>query len=189
MLTYNDIYELLRKEKYSEPIQQLPKDFINDFSNYIKENSYDYSSLDMSDSSLKSKKQLENSLSLFKELMLRRKKKILNLIFVANETGIMKRDYENMLDAERQAFDKMVKAFEESDKELSRLLNNKKEKIENKRVVFKQEVDQFINYDGSYIGPYKQGELVNMDYQIAYLFVNDGKAAFVDENWFNQPLS
>ena len=182
MISYNDLYELLRKEKYSEPLQQLPKNFIQEFSNYIKENSYDYSSLDTSNSSIKSKKQLENSFSLFKELMLRRKKKLLNLIFVANETGIMKRDYENMHDIEKSAFDKMVKAFEESDKELSRLLNSKENKEVNKMIVFKQEVDQLINYDGTYIGPYKQGELVNMNSQVASLFVNDGKASFVDEN-------
>ncbi len=183
MLTYNDIYELLRKEKYSEPLQSLPKDFISEFSGYVKENSFDYSNFDLSDSSIKSKKQLENSLSLFKELMLRRKKKILNLIFVANETGIMKRDYENMLDIEKRAFDKMVKAFEDSDRELSKLMNDKREiKDENKMIIFKQEVDQFINHDGSQIGPYKQGELVNMNHQVASLFVNDGKASFIDEN-------
>lgn len=183
MLTYNDIYELLRKEKHAEPLQPLPKNFISEFSIYVKENSFDYSNFDLSNSSIKSKKQLENSLSLFKELMLRRKKKILNLIFVANETGIMKRDYENMLDLEKQAFDKMVKAFEDSDRELSKLINNKNEvKNINKMVIFKQEVDQFINHDGSQIGPYKQGELVNMNSQVASLFVDDGKAAYIDEN-------
>ena len=182
MLTYNDIYELVRKEKYSEPLQQLPKSFIQEFSLYIKENSYDYSSLDLSDSSIKSKKQLENSFSLFKELMLRRKKKLLNLIFIANETGIMKKDYENMHDIEKNAFDKMVKAFEDSDKELSKLLNNKENKDINKMIVFKQEVDQLINPEGGFIGPFKQGELVNMDSQVASLFVNDGKASFIGED-------
>ena len=33
MISYNDIYEILRKEKYSEVLQQLPKNFIEDFSN------------------------------------------------------------------------------------------------------------------------------------------------------------
>ena len=42
MLTYNDIYEILRKEKYSEPLQPLPKSFISEFSQYINENSVDY---------------------------------------------------------------------------------------------------------------------------------------------------
>ncbi len=183
MLTYNDIYEVLRKEKYAEPLQLLPKVFITEFSQYINENAADYTKTEILDSNIKSKKQLENSLSLFRELMLRRKKKILNLIFVATETGIMKRDYENMLDIEKEAFEKMVKAFEECDKELSKMLHNKENKKEaNKMVLFRQGVDQFIDPSGSPIGPYKQGELVNMDFQVATLFVSDGKAIFVDEN-------
>ena len=29
MLTYNDLYEILRKEKYSDSLQQLPKNFVD----------------------------------------------------------------------------------------------------------------------------------------------------------------
>jgi len=39
---------------------------------------------------IKTKKQLENAVTLFKELMLRRRKKILDLILIAAETGIFK---------------------------------------------------------------------------------------------------
>ncbi len=184
MLTYNDIYEILRKEKYSEPLQQLPKNFIIEFSKYIAENSVDHARTEiLADSDIKSKKQLENSISLFRELILRRKKKILNLIFVATETGMMKRDYENMLDIEKAAFERMVKAFEDCDKELSKMLNGKENKTElNKMILFKQTVDQFMDHNGSLLGPYKQGELVNLESHIASLFVTDGKAMFVDEN-------
>ena len=52
---------------------------------------------DFSDVIIKTKKQLENAITLFKELMLRRRKKILNLILIAAETGISKQDFENML--------------------------------------------------------------------------------------------
>src|SRR3989344_502072 len=164
MITYNELYEILRKEKYSDVLQPIPRNFLSEFSEYIKENTFDYTKSDEVDILSKSKKQFENSLSLFRELILKRKKKILNLIFVATETGIMKRDYENMLDVEKEAFEKMVRAFEECDKELSKMLHNKENKKEaNKMILFKQSVDQFIDSSGSPIGPYKQGELVNMD--------------------------
>ena len=55
-------------------------------------------------------------MAIFKELVLRRKKKLLNLVFVAAETGIMKRDYENMLQFEKEIFDRLIKAFEEGDR-------------------------------------------------------------------------
>lgn len=37
MITYNDIYEAARKERYSEQLQQIPKNFVSEFSKYLKE--------------------------------------------------------------------------------------------------------------------------------------------------------
>ena len=104
MITYNDIYEALRKERYSEQLQKIPKNFVQEVSAYIKEKkSITEKSEDMfSDTIIKTKKQLENAVSIFRELMLRRKKKLLQLAFVAAETGISKRDYENMLSFEKE---------------------------------------------------------------------------------------
>jgi len=103
MITYNEIYEALRKERYSEQLQPLPKSFIKEVSDYFKEKKIisEKSGDIFSDAISKTKKQFENAVSLFKELMLRRKKKLLNLSFVATETGISKRDYENMLSFEK----------------------------------------------------------------------------------------
>src|SRR3989338_6404281 len=146
MINYNDLYEILRKEKYSEVLQTVPKNFVKDVSDYFGDKKVEGGAEGdlFQDSILKAMKQLENAISLFRELMLRRKKKILNLVFVAAETGIMKRDYENMLDIEKEAFEKMVKAFEECDKELSKMLRNKKDKKEvNKMILFRQSVDQY----------------------------------------------
>ena len=37
MITYNDIYEAARKERYAEQLQKLPKKFIDDVASYLKE--------------------------------------------------------------------------------------------------------------------------------------------------------
>ena len=89
MISYNDIYEILRKEKYSDVLQPLPKNFIEDFSLYLSETRGKNSSEQdlFADSLAKSKKQIENSIALFKELILRRKKKLLSLVFTATETN------------------------------------------------------------------------------------------------------
>ena len=186
MISYNDIYEILRKEKYSEVLQPLPKNFVEDFTAYLEEKRSENPSIEeglFSDSIVKSKKQLENSISLFRELMLRRKKKLLSLVFVAAETGIMKRDYENMLAHERDVFDKLVRAFEEGDKELSKLLIGRKgrEGDKNRMVMFNQNVEEFVGMSGEIIGPYSSGELANLDSKIAEILVSGGKATFVDE--------
>ena len=115
MLNYNDLYEILRKEKYGETLQSLPKNFVAEFSDYLNERKGDSSQESdlFLDNIAKSKKQLENSIALFKGLILRRKKKLLNLVFVAAETGIMKKDYESMFDFEKKIFDNLVKSVGE----------------------------------------------------------------------------
>ena len=37
MITYNDLYDALRKERYSEQIQAIPKNFIKEVSLYLKD--------------------------------------------------------------------------------------------------------------------------------------------------------
>jgi DNA replication initiation complex subunit (GINS family) len=185
MITYNELYDLLRKEKFNEGLQQLPKNFLDDIAEYInekKEQSEKDSSL-FSDSVAKTKKQLENSIAIFKELMLRRKKKLLNLVFVAAETGIMKRDYENMLNFERELFEKMVKSFEEGDKEMNKVFSMKgnKEAKKYRMIIFSQDVEQFVDMMGNLAGPFAAGELVNLESEVAGVFVSGGKASFVDE--------
>lgn len=184
MLEYNILYEILRKEKYSESLQPLPKNFMEDFREYVRDKKEDPSeSNPFSDQAIKSKKQLENAVSIFKEIMLKRKKKILALVFIATETGIMKRDYENMLQIERDAFESLVKTFEKEDREISNILTNQDSKKEsNKMILFKQDTEKFIDHEGSAFGPFKSGEFANLDVSVANILVTGGKAIFVDEN-------
>jgi hypothetical protein len=112
MITYNDIYEAARKERYSEQLQKLPKNFVTEISGYLKEKREIASKEDddFSDVINKTKKQLENAITLFKELILRRRRKILNLVLIASETGISKQDFDNMFDFEKDlSLKKMLK--------------------------------------------------------------------------------
>ena len=184
MISYNDLYEILRKEKYSENLQILPKNFIEQVSEFLNDKKQITVQEDnlFADNLIKSKKQLENSITLFKELMRIRKKKLLDLVFVATETGIMKRDYENMLAVEREVFEKLVKPFDESEKEIGKILSGRKMKEDSFRMImFNQDVEQFIDMSGNTLGPYSAGELVNLNNDVALLFVSGGKASFVDE--------
>lgn len=184
MLTYHDLYEIVRKEKYGEVLQLLPKYFILDFREYIKDRKEQSSQQDslFTDLIAKNKKQFENSLALFKELMLRRKKKILNLVFVAAETGIMKRDYENMLSFEKDMFDKFVKSLEEGDKEmLQTLYGEKNEQEKNALILFNQNIEQFVDMSGNPLGPFKSGEVAHLDKGVSQILVSGGKASFIDE--------
>jgi DNA replication initiation complex subunit (GINS family) len=186
MITYNDIYEALRKERYSEQLQKLPNNFVREISLYLKEKrGISEKSGDMfSDAISKTKKQFENAVSMFKELMLRRKKKLLNLAFVAAETGISKRDYENMLDFEKQTFDKIMKDLEEGDKELGKIMNGQEKQEENtkKLVTFLNDTEEFLGISGEKLGPFKKGEVANLPVEIANILIADNKAEAIEDS-------
>jgi len=186
MITYNDLYEYLRKERYSEQLQILPKNFIQEISAYIEEKkAVSSSEKDMfSEAAIKTKKQLENAVSIFRELMLRRRKKILNLAFVAAETGISKRDFENMLDFEKTIFDRIISSMEESEKEIAGFLHGRKnseEKIRNKMILFKKDTSEFPGTNGEMFGPFKQGEIANLPAEIANILASSEQADYVEE--------
>ena len=42
MLTYQDLFEIVRKEKYSEMLQQLPKQFHLEFIEYLQSKKENY---------------------------------------------------------------------------------------------------------------------------------------------------
>lgn len=187
MITYNDLYECLRKERYSEQLQPLSKKFVFDVSDYISEKKKLSTQKDdvFSEEVSKIKKQLENSSSIFKELMLLRKKKLLGLVFVASETGISKRDFENMLDFEKELFDNIMISIQQAEKTLSsEFMNGTMENEENlmKLILFTENVDEFMGMDGKVLGPFKKDDIVNLPKQIAQILVSDRKAEVVLED-------
>lgn len=182
MITFNDIYEASKKERYAEKLQELPEKFILEVTEYLKEkkkmslkNEDDFSEI-----VVKTKKQLENAGIYFKELMNRRRRKILNLVLIAAETGISKRDFDNMLNFEKELFENLMKCTESFNKEISDVLNPKKVKInENEKIVFKEEVGEFVDLEGKKIGGFKKDEIVELPKQIANILIEDGKAEIV----------
>src|SRR3989338_6124953 len=128
MITYNDIYEAVRKER-NEELQTLPKDFLEEVANYLREKK-DFSSKnadDFSEETTKVKKQLENARTLFKELILRRRKKIMTLLLIATET----------------------------ESQIIGLLSGKKDIEEKISVLFKEDTGEFMDLNGEMLGPFK----------------------------------
>ena len=94
---------------------------------------------------MKRKKQLENGITLVKELMVRRKKKMLNLVLIAAETGNSKQECDKMLAFEKDLFEDLMKCIDSSDKRVSGILNGgKTEESKNELVVFTENVEEFM---------------------------------------------
>lgn len=186
MITYNELYDALRKERYSEQLQPIPKNFIKEVADYLKDKKEisEKENDDFSDAITKTKKQFENSVAIFRELMLRRKKKILDLAFIAAETGISKRDFENMLAVEKESFDGIMKSLEKGDKKVSKMLKGAEddEKSKNKMIVFTEDTEEFLDLDGNKLGPFKKGDAANLAEEIANILIVDKKAEAIEED-------
>ena len=186
MITYNELYDALRKERYSEQLQPISKKFIKEVADYLKDKKEiaNKDNDDFSDTILKTKKQYENSIAIFKELILRRKKKILELAFVAAETGISKRDFENMLAIEKEVFDNIMKALEKGDKKVTEVLKGAgdSEKPKNRMIVFISDAEEFLDLEGNRLGPFKKGDAANLPEEIANILIVDKKAEAIEED-------
>ena len=137
-----------------------------------------------SDVIYKTKKQLESAMTLFKELMNRRRKKILSLILIASETGISKKDFDNMFDFEKELFEGLMKSIDFSDKKISSVLNGKNEVDKEDsflKIIFKENVEEFVNLDGKVIGPFQKGHTASIPEAIAKILMDGGKAEELDE--------
>ena len=177
MLKYEELYEILRREKTNDSLQKISTDFIKSFSELIHENKRNITSNGdfFSEEIVRDKKQYENSMVLFKELMLRRKKKLLNLVFIANETSVLKKDFENMLPFEKDLFDSLLNSVEQNDKLISMLLLNGNASSESSILII-EDVEPFIGMSGESIGPFKKGQSVMLSKDIADILVGSSKA-------------
>ncbi|MEK6820369.1 MAG: hypothetical protein AABX71_01540, partial [Nanoarchaeota archaeon] len=161
MITYNEIHDVRMREQTSRQLQKLPDSFMDDVKRYIceKREIASKESSGLSDVTAEAKKQLDNALTLFRELIRIRKKKILDLVLIAAETGISKQDFENMLDFEKELFENLMERVENTDKKIKDFFLSNQNKIE---ITFKEDVSDFMDMDGNKIGPFKKGEKIKI---------------------------
>jgi DNA replication initiation complex subunit (GINS family) len=184
MLTFSDIYEAMRKEKYGENLQILPKAFLAETAEYFSEKKEFLNKEDdlFSDVAIKNKKKLDNAVSSFRDLLRIRKKKILNLAFVASQVGISKKDFENLLGFEKDLFEELVKALERAEKnQVADMSGSGKEaECRHRLVRFLDDVSEFLNVEGDPVGPFVKGEVANLECEVVEVLEGDKKVEIID---------
>jgi DNA replication initiation complex subunit (GINS family) len=188
MITYQEIYDILRKEKYNEALQQLPERFFIELARYMAEKremvKKETKSI-FSDTINMTRKQLENTMSIIREIITLRERKVLNLALVSSKTGISKRDIENMLEHEKELFETITKKLEENQIKMDKILSNEKEEgkdLKNNLMIrFKEPVTKFLDLEGKEMGPFKQGDIANLPEEIAKILIGDKKAEEIEE--------
>jgi DNA replication initiation complex subunit (GINS family) len=183
MITYQEIYDLLRKEKYNEALQELPKNFLVELAQYINEKremiNKETKSI-FSDTINMTRKQLDNTMAIIREIITLREKKILNLALVSSKTGVSKKDVENMLKYEKELFEAITKKLEDNQINVDKTLNGEnkegKDLKNNLMIRFKEEVPKFLDLEGKEMGPFKRGDMANLSQDIAKILLEDEKA-------------
>lgn len=189
MIIYQEIYDILRNEKYNEALQQLPKNFLEEIASYLHEkkeiiNREQKNTELFSDTVRMTRKQLDNTLSIIKEIIAIRERKVLNLAFSAALTGINKGDTDNLLKHEKELFEITVGKLEENQKiviqKLNGQANEEKKDLKNILIRFKEDVPAFLDEEGTELGPFKLGDIANLPQEIAQILLGDEKAAIIE---------
>lgn len=185
MITYSDLYDVLRKERYNERLQKLPKNFFVQLGAYFREKKAvaekESEGSIFDDEIAKTKKQLENAKTMVKELLTLRERKILGLALVAAKTGIGRNDVENMLSNEKELLEMITKKIEEDGKKLNSILQGVKEKdLKNQLVRFTRDAPEFLDLDSSRLGPFKKGDVANLPREIVTILIENDQADIIE---------
>ena len=230
-ITYETLFDLLRREKNREELQSLDKDFYEQVLAYLKEKKEALTKkgdeLFVSAEREKLKIQFQNIRRIIKELYERREKKIINMALNKARTGSDVIDTSALLPSEKKFFDEEVsllakykdsvldailhlKEFNNSkkgDEKASPALedpgNGLKENNEDNEEKFKKEekevrekisepatantgvkkkikittsLPEFVGAKGETLGPFDEGEFVELEPIIADILVKKGSA-------------
>lgn len=192
-LTYETIYELLRKEKYETELQPLQQTFFSDVIEYIKEkqtilDSQKSQKSIFSKETEKTEKQIQNIKKILRELYEKRENKIIQLAIFSSRTNIGQ-EYQNMLPEEQEFFNSLIKLLDNYRTGILYNLINlrlpnfsppKDIKTENKEtsklIRFIHPVPKFIGEDLNIYGPFSEEDIANIPIRAAKILIDKKRA-------------
>lgn len=197
-ITYETLYEILRREKNRAELQELDPLFYQKLVNYIKEKYEILRSQEQKDSIFttievqKTRKQIENIQKITKELYEKRESKIIQIALMNSRTKTVTNDKKFMLNIEKNVYEKIIQNLDKFRGEILHnvilgklietmnvpIVNEPKDlkKVENpknkvKEVIFKQKMSKFVGTDLNNYGPYEQGDIAQLPEDITSLLL------------------
>ena len=200
IITYETLYELMRREKFRPELQKLNKEFFNDFIKYfnekkiILESQQKKKSIFTSTETQKTQKQIENVKKIIKELYEKRENKILQLVMFAsrnNDNPV----FNEMLVEEKKFFNDLLETTNNYRKNiLYNLIEGKQPEIKEvekpkelktekkdsiKMVRFLQSIPKFIGNDLNIYGPFEEEEIAAIPAEVAKLLTKKKKTEII----------
>lgn len=201
-ITFEYLYDVLRKEKYSKEIQRLDENFMANLKKYIYEKTQllrsnaEKDSIFTASETLKTRKHIENVQKLVKELFERRESKILYLAFVASKNSGKHQLANNLQKEEEIMFNEIIiklnefraittkQLLSEDPVDLKQKPKDIKtdEKLINQVIRVLEPVPQFVGVDMQVYGPFNEKDTVTLPIEIANVLINKNIAILENEN-------
>lgn len=202
MITYETLFDVLRREKSHEDLQKLDPNFFNDIFAYLAQkqrifdNAVGKTDLFSVDEREKTQMQLFNIRRVIKEFYERREKKILEMALNKSRTNSNILDTSNLLAEEKEFFNRIVSQLDECrEKVLLKILELKQEssgiapapepvqpapqpepKANMKKIQFLKAVDPFVGKELETYGPYALDAVAELPAELADALINNGSA-------------
>jgi DNA replication initiation complex subunit (GINS family) len=200
IITYERLYDLLRKEKYSQELQKSDKDFFKNIIKYLEEKTAIIEAQKSKDSIFsteveKTEKQLVNVKKIVKELYEKRENKIMQLALFSSR--IKERDVSPaLLPEEQKLFLEMVDVLnkfrgsilervvekripaikEEKPKDIKREMNETEKGNEMKTIRLLHPVPQFVANDLNVYGPFEEEDTSVLPKKTANVLIKKKRA-------------
>ena len=193
IITYETLYEVLRREKSRQEIQKIDSDFFSDVLKYIKDKKDILESQRKSDNPFASKeiertnKQLQNIYKILKELYEKREGKIINLSLL-NSRSKSDIDTSLLLPEEIRFYESIRNELNTyRDNILNNILQGKTPFLEKPKVIksefqdkklirFVNPVPKFVGINRFTYGPYEEEDIANLPLDVANLLIEKGRA-------------
>lgn len=197
VVTYETIYEILRREKFRNELQKINQSFFDDVIKYIKEKKNILESQKSKDSifsneSEKTNKQIESIKKILRELYEKRENKIIqlalfssrlnkdeNTTMMLNEEKELYTELKDILTKYRNGILHNILALE---KPVIPTLETTPKTLKatnlqtNKLIKFIQYIPQFIGTDLTTYGPFETEDIANLPKEVADLLISKNRA-------------
>ena len=185
-LSLETIFDLVRKEKSSNTLQELEPDFYSSLASYLKEKKEFLESIRSKPAFTredieKEEMHYRNIERLVRELIALREKKIIGMALYAVRTGsiidtsmltpIEKKFYEDLL--------RLIKNHEESLIAMPQQQEQATEEDDFVLVKFKKDMPEFLGLEGEVYGPFKKDDMTKLPKEIASVLVEKDVIEYV----------
>jgi len=206
-ITYETLFELLRREKERSELQKLDSSFFANVLRYLKDKQtiIDKQQTDLfsAEEKRKTQEQLENVKKIIRELYDKREKKVISMAIDKSKNKSSIIDNSVFLKEERELFDNIVKILDMGrENVLFNIINLKepvslggmslekkevkeeKEEIkkDTKLVRFLSAVPKFVGKELEEYGPFEEEDIASLPIEIADVLINKGRGEEISED-------